>query len=751
MKFITRAAAILVLLMGQGCTFLSTGKSSYEQYCIRTASSFQATPVNVQLDQTLMPFNGLDAGAWALAALPDGNLVVGGDFTFAGSIPARHVARWKTDTRTWEALGEGLPDPVHELVATASGRLYALTRVNPGNSKQPALQIYQWKEPNWLPLPAFFVGETIDPQQVQAMVWDGGEGFFLGGSMTAVAGMAANGLIHWDGQAWLPLKGDFPGNGLFMAHALALSPEGHLLAAGRLKTYTQDQTGVVMSWDGASWSPLGQALPAPVDSLAASRDGRLTALVNNSNQSWVNYSFSPDTQQWVMDAQGFPLAELQFNFIKQNNYGTLDVAVKPGGLPPEEVTAWDGNFWQVDYPFTLSTPGFLRVYVLGGKVYVVGQFDQIGGVAAENIAAWDGKTWSSLVPGRYPLSGIGGAVASLVLDHDGNLIAGGAFQTAGGSLAANIARWDGSAWAQLADGLNGPVTALAVNQQGQIYAGGQFLLPDGRQAVSLAQLDPGSGTWKYLTGWGDYGGGSVAELAFAPDGTLYVAGFGEIQQKFGYYVAAWNGQAWQVLPGPFNSDIVTLLVDHQGNLYTGGVFRTAAGIRMNGLARWDGQAGRWVNLGAGLGVISPADLGINSLLESPDGGIIVSGNFNRANGQPACNIARLQPGVRAGKDHWEELAGGLSWANPMVYGPDGSLYVATSLSRSDGDYDHPLAVLPPGGTAWHLVRIIGSKDLSVSAAALIFDAHGGLVVAGQFNQVDGLPAQNIAFLKVEEK
>ena len=243
-----------------------------------------------------------------------------------------------------------------------------------------------------------------------------------------------------------------------------------------------------------------------------------------------------------------------------------------------------------------------------------------------------------------------------------------------GRLAANIARWDGSAWAQLADGLNGPVTALAVNRQGQVYAGRRFLLPDGRQVLSLARLDPGSGTWEYLWQW-EYGGGSVAALAFAPDGTLYVAGFGEVEKKTGYYVAAWNGQGWRVLPGPFNQDIVTLLIDHQGSLYVGGAFSTAAGVPMNGLARWDGQTGQWVNLGVGLDVTSPASLVIKSLLERPDGDIIISGNFNRVDGQPVCNIARLLPDASVGRGHWEELAGGLSWANPMVYGPDGSLYV----------------------------------------------------------------------------
>ena len=79
MKLIKRAAAILVLLMGQGCTFLPTGISLYDHGCNRPASSFQAVTVKVQLDQSLMSFNGLDAGARALASMPDGSLAIGGN------------------------------------------------------------------------------------------------------------------------------------------------------------------------------------------------------------------------------------------------------------------------------------------------------------------------------------------------------------------------------------------------------------------------------------------------------------------------------------------------------------------------------------------------------------------------------------------------------------------------------------------------------------------------------------------------
>ncbi len=59
-----------------------------------------------------------------LALAHDGrNLYVAGEFSHAGGIPARNIARW--DGEQWSALGSGLDDKAEEALAVLNGVVYA--------------------------------------------------------------------------------------------------------------------------------------------------------------------------------------------------------------------------------------------------------------------------------------------------------------------------------------------------------------------------------------------------------------------------------------------------------------------------------------------------------------------------------------------------------------------------------------------------------------------------------------------------
>ncbi|HEY3243797.1 MAG TPA: hypothetical protein VGM03_10640, partial [Phycisphaerae bacterium] len=77
------------------------------------------------------------------------------------------------------------------------------------------------------------------------------------------------------------------------------------------------------------------------------------------------------------------------------------------------------------------------------------------------------------VSASFPAS----AVYALI-GYNGELIAGGYFNTAGGTTAVRIARWNGSSWWSLGSGMNtnfGWVSALAV-YNGELIAGGNFTM-----------------------------------------------------------------------------------------------------------------------------------------------------------------------------------------------------------------------------------------------------------------------------------
>jgi trimeric autotransporter adhesin len=112
----------------------------------------------------------------ALLALPNGDLIAGGNFTSAGGVPATNIARW--DGSAWSPLGSGTDAFVNALLLLPDGDLVA------------------------------------------------------GGAFATAGGVSSPYLARWNGTAWTAMNA-----GLDAAvEALALLPNGDLLVAGRFTT-----------------------------------------------------------------------------------------------------------------------------------------------------------------------------------------------------------------------------------------------------------------------------------------------------------------------------------------------------------------------------------------------------------------------------------------------------------------------------------------------------------------------------------
>jgi len=179
----------------------------------------------------------------------------------------------------------------------------------------------------------------------------------------------------------------------------------------------------------------------------------------------------------------------------------------------------------------------------GPALYVAGQFSGAGGIAVNNVAKWNGTNWSPLGSGlTFPSHGSAGATAMTVFD-DGTgpaLYVCGVFDHAGGAVANDIAKWDGTNWSGLPGLSAGPSPYLA--------------------PVSLTHHDDGNGPALYL-----------GLNSFAYIGQSSVQG-----------VARWDGQAWSSLGGGFGGAASALesFDDGQGGgpaLWVGGYNTTYVG------------------------------------------------------------------------------------------------------------------------------------------------------------------------------
>ena len=281
-----------------------------------------------------------------------------------------------------------------------------------------------------------------------------------------------------------------------------------------------------------------------------------------------------------------------------------DLAVFDDGSGPNlyaggyGLAKWDGTNW-------LSPVGgpinFVRVLAVGDDgtgpaLYAGGLFGSVGGTLANNIARWDGTTWSQLG------SGVTGTMVGAITGFDDGsgpaIFVGGSFWSAGGSPANNIAKWDGSSWSPLGPGISlgtAPLV-LCVFDDGTgpaLYAGGHFTLVGGIQVNSIAKWD--GSTWSALGGGvmltaGLHG--AVTGLSVFDDGTgpaLYA--MGGFQFAGGVPVqgiAKWDGSSWSAAGSMPLSNPRPLTVCHDGlgaALYAGGWVPQGIGVSTS-VARW---------------------------------------------------------------------------------------------------------------------------------------------------------------------
>jgi hypothetical protein len=266
------------------------------------------------------------------------------------------------------------------------------------------------------------------------------------------------------------------------------------------------------------------------------------------------------------------------------------------------------------------------------------------------------------------------------------------------------------------------------------------VLSAGRLAVSVAdanatypvRIDP---TFSDAD-WVSLGSGmDKVVLALAVSGTNLYAG-GQFANAGGVRVngiAKWNGSAWSALGSgmarPFNPSVWALAVSGT-NLYAAGLFSTAGGVTATNIAKWDGSA--WSALGSGLDneVCALAVSGTN---------LYAGGYFTNAGGVTVNGIAKWNGSA------WSALGSGISstlhpyWpARVLALAMSGAnLYAGGYFNTADGVLVNSIAKWD--GSAW---SALGS-GMNDEVHALAINGTN-LYAAGYFTTAGGVPANCIA-------
>ncbi len=410
------------------------------------------------------------------------------------------------------------------------------------------------------------------------------------------------------------------------------------------------------------------------------------------------------------------------------------------GLRVDHVARWNGGAWSpLGGGFTIAAPGSAHVTslaVFDGELYAGGSFDTAGGVPAQNIARWDGFLWSAAAGGLVNNQGSIYVKSMTVWDDGGgsDLYVGGGFDEAGGVTLSNIARWDGSSWSALGTGVDNQVRAMQVFDDGgggDLYVGGYFEDAGGSPASRIARWDGAS--WSALGAGIDEGVESLAVFDDGGGSDLYVGGeFYNAGGSPANNMARWDGTVWSTVGGGIGSDyghVVHALQVYGGVLVAAGTFDTAGGSPANNVARWDGAA--WSAMAEG----TSGRIDCLAVFDDDGGGdaLFVGGLFVGGGGSMTGHIARWRA------ESWSSLSPPMglgvnaSYISTMATWDDGSgeaLYVGGWSLTSAGE------VVTPGiarwdGSSWSSLGS-GVDGMGVLALAVFDDGSGEALYVGKY-------------------
>ncbi|MBC7909563.1 MAG: delta-60 repeat domain-containing protein, partial [Pyrinomonadaceae bacterium] len=318
-----------------------------------------------------------------------------------------------------------------------------------------------------------------------------------------------------------------------------------------------------------------------------------------------------------------------------------------------------------------------------GKILIGGQFTDILGAHRDNIARLnpDGTLDTTFNPG------VTGSVNAIVVEADGRILVGGGYTNIAGQMRNNLARLDATGALDMTFNPNPNAFIIALVEQwdGAILAGGAFTSIGGQMRNNLARLDhvTGAAEMAFNPNPNPQPFSSVAAIAVQRDGKILVGGtFTTIaSQMLNHIVRLDASGALDAAFAPVQNNsagtgVTVIAIQENGKILVGGDFTMLAGQMRNRMARLD-------STGALDMAFNPnANNTVLSIAVQADGKVLAGGSFTSIGGQPVRNrIARLD-GVTGAADTFDPNANGIVRA--LMLQADGKLLAGGYFANAGG-------------------------------------------------------------------
>lgn len=286
---------------------------------------------------TLSPVYSLDM-AWGLSdkawtIIPyQGDIVVGGEFIYAGKEKVNSIARW--DGENWHPMGDGLSAWVVDLTVF-NGDLIAVGSFTHSGETQ-VNRIARWDGENW-----HRVGQGFNINWPTSLTEYDGD-LIVAGAFTHSGATQLDGVARWDGQTWHPMGDGFSFPAMvydFVEH------DAQLIAGGGMSGTIENPIRGLAGWDGQNWQPYG---------------------------GWSEGT----TRAW---GTIYAMSEHNGDLIAAGNFSFGDPIVN-------SIARWDGENW---YPKGSGLHGLVEDFIIDGEdIYLVGDFHTAGSKPATRFTIW---------------------------------------------------------------------------------------------------------------------------------------------------------------------------------------------------------------------------------------------------------------------------------------------------------------------------------------------------------------------------
>jgi len=169
--------------------------------------------------------------------------------------------------------------------------------------------------------------------------------------------------------------------------------------------------------------------------------------------------------------------------------------------------------------------------------------------------------------------------------------------------------------------------------RGALYVGGRIYRVDGKYTYNLAKWD---GQWSsVLDSPYPFNCCNETNALSVFRGELIASGYAYTPNGYGYALAAWNGSTWRWLTTPIQGRVLSMQAVGD-SFYIAGPFNQAGGVRVAGIALWNGST--WFPVGE-VGTQDPYAYSEITSLATFRGKLYAAGTFDSIGGQHIEGIA----------------------------------------------------------------------------------------------------------------